>query len=99
MVRLERKIFLSPDDIEISPAKKVGGNRGIGLSFLVCYDTWGSGDSGCFTDSSMGNLEKGSFQNSGNYSVTLGWTMRRCSILLIGNRLERTALEISLLIS
>lgn len=99
MGKLEYHSCLLVYGIEITPKKEVGGNRGIGLSFLVCYDTWGSGDSGCFTDSSMGNLEKGSFQNSGNYSVTLGWTMRRCSILLIGNRLERTALEISLLIS
>ena len=78
--------------------KKAGGNHGIGISFLVYYDTGSSGDSGCFSDSGMEHLEKISFQIFSYYPFALGCTLCGCCILLAGNRLERTALEISLLI-
>lgn len=84
--------------IEITPTKEVGANRGIGLSVLVCYDTWGSGDSSRFSNSGMEHLEKGSFQIFSDYPFALGCTLCSCYILFTGNRLERTTLGISFLI-
>jgi len=78
--------------------RKVGENRGIGVSFLIHYDTWSSRDGCCFSDSGVDNLEKGSFQNFSHYPFAFGHTLCCCYILLTGNRLERTALGISFLI-
>lgn len=85
--------------IEITPTKEVGVNRGIGISFLVYYDTGSSGDSSCFSNSGMEHLEEVSFQNFSYSPFALGCTLCGCCILLAGNRLERTALGISLLIN
>ena len=68
---------------------KVGGNRGIGLLFLVSYDIWGSGDSSCFAESGVEHLEKGAVQNFGNHPFVAGWFLCFCGTLLIGDHLER----------
>ena len=68
---------------------KVGGNCGIGLFYLVSYDIWGCGDSNCFTDIGVENLEKGAAQNFGNHPFTVGWFLRFCGTLLLGNHFER----------
>jgi len=68
---------------------KAGGNCGIGLFFHISYDVWGSGDRDCFTEGSVGNLEKGAVQNFSSYSFAFGRFLRGCSILPFGNHLER----------
>ena len=73
---------------------KVGGNCGISLFFLVSYDIWGGGDSRCFTESGMENLEKGAVQIFGSYPFAFGWFLRFCSILFTCNDLERGILFI-----
>jgi len=51
---------------------KAGGTCGIGLFFRISYDIWGSRDRNCFAESGVGNLEKDSVQNFGNYPVASG---------------------------
>jgi len=41
---------------------KAGGNRGISLFFHFYWDIGGGGDSSCFTESGVGNLEKVRFK-------------------------------------
>ena len=77
--------------------KKTGERYGIGVFFLVHYDTGGSRSSGCFIGVGVDNLEKISFQNLFSHPCAFSCALRCCSILLTGNRLERAALGVSFL--
>ena len=73
---------------------KVGENRGISLFFHFYWDIGGGGDSSRFTESGVGNLEKGAVQIFGTYPFAFGWFLRFFRTLHLSNHFERGILFI-----
>ena len=71
---------------------------GLAYFFLFIMILGTAGTAVTFIGVGVDNLEKISFQNLFSHPCAFGCALRCCSILLIGNRLERAALGVPFLI-